>query len=111
MSNVSNLKPITHDEPNNSNEINHFSQVLKACADPLRVQILKALNSDTFGVLELTQIFDTKQSGMSHHLKVLSQSGLVEAQREGNAIFYRRPLSLNADFCLYKIEFNKGKGL
>ncbi len=75
-------------------DINRFSQLLKACADPLRVQILKALKSDTFGVLELTQIFDTKQSGMSHHLKVLSQSGLVEAQREGNAIFYRRPLNL-----------------
>lgn len=73
--------------------IHRFSQMLKACADPLRVQILKALNNDTFGVLELTQIFETKQSGMSHHLKVLSQSGLVEAQREGNAIFYRRPLN------------------
>jgi ArsR family transcriptional regulator len=73
----------------------HFSQVLKACADPLRVQILTALNDDTFGVLELTQIFETKQSGMSHHLKVLSQAGLVEAQREGNAIFYRRPLNFS----------------
>jgi len=72
-----------------------FSQVLKACADPLRVQILNALNDDTFGVLELTQIFKTKQSGMSHHLKVLNQAGLVEAQREGNAIFYRRPLNFS----------------
>ncbi len=71
-----------------------FSQVLKACADPLRVQILNALKEDTFGVLELTQIFETKQSGMSHHLKVLHQAGLVEAQREGNAIFYRRPLNM-----------------
>jgi ArsR family transcriptional regulator len=32
---------------------------------------------------------------MSHHLKVLLNSGLVETQREGNAIFYRRPV-LNA---------------
>ncbi len=90
-----------HEERNKADslfEINLFSQVLKACADPLRVQILKALNNDTFGVLELTQIFETKQSGMSHHLKVLSQAGLVEAQREGNAIFYRRPLNLDDDF-------------
>ena len=97
MSTISIIKQVPHDEPLNSDEINHFSQVLKACADPLRVQILKVLNNDTFGVLELTQIFETKQSGMSHHLKVLSQSGLVEAQREGNAIFYRRPLNLSED--------------
>ena len=68
-----------------------LSQLFKACGDPLRLQILQVLKHDTFGVLELTQLFETKQSGMSHHLKVLSNAGLVEAQREGNAIFYRRP--------------------
>lgn len=104
MSTLSKFKPITQEEPHSYNEINLFSQVLKACADPLRVQILKALNNDTFGVLELTQIFETKQSGMSHHLKVLSQSGLVEAQREGNAIFYRKPLSLSDDYDTEAIE-------
>lgn len=72
-------------------DIQALSQLLKACGDPLRVQILQVLKLDTFGVLELTQLFETKQSGMSHHLKVLSKVGLVEAQREGNAIFYRRP--------------------
>ena len=104
MSNISTLKKIIHEAPQGSDEINNFSQVLKACADPLRVQILKALNNDTFGVLELTQIFETKQSGMSHHLKVLSQSGLVEAQREGNAIFYRRPLNLTENLDAEAIE-------
>jgi len=72
-------------------KVQSFSQLLKACGDPLRVKILQVLQCDTFGVLELTQLFDTKQSGMSHHLKVLSKEGLVETQREGNAIFYRRP--------------------
>lgn len=79
-------------------DVLRFSQTLKACADPLRVQILKVLQDDAFGVLELTQIFETKQSGMSHHLKVLYQIGLVEAQREGNAIFYRRPLNISAEY-------------
>tara|TARA_R110001592_G_scaffold7126_7_gene40219 strand:- start:19944 stop:20993 length:1050 start_codon:yes stop_codon:yes gene_type:complete len=101
MQNISISNNATHEDLHKVDsfiEINLFSQALKACADPLRVQILKALNNDTFGVLELTQIFETKQSGMSHHLKVLSQSGLVEAQREGNAIFYRRPLNLDEAF-------------
>lgn len=64
----------------------------KAGGDPLRLNILRALASDSFGVLELAQIFDIGQSGMSHHLKVLSQAGLVATRREGNAIFYRRAL-------------------
>lgn len=75
-----------------------FGALLKACGDPLRVQILQVLKSDTFGVLELTQLFNTKQSGMSHHLKVLSKVGLVETQREGNAIFYRRPFDQSTDY-------------
>ena len=85
-------------------EIQNFSQVLKACSDPLRVQILQVLRLETFGVMELTQLFETKQSGMSHHLKVLNQSGLVEAQREGNAVFYRRPFSQSLEYDRAAIE-------
>lgn len=69
-----------------------LAALYKACGDPLRLEILRVLRRDTFGVLELSQMFDIRQSGMSHHLKVLSKAGLVESQREGNAIFYRRPL-------------------
>lgn len=69
-----------------------LAAVFKASGDPLRLEILRVLRRETFGVLELCQLFDSKQSGMSHHLKVLARAGLVESQREGNAIFYRRPL-------------------
>ena len=72
-----------------------LAPVFKACGDSLRLEILRVLRRDTFGVLELSQIFDMRQSGMSHHLKVLSTAGLLEPQREGNAIFYRRPLRLD----------------
>lgn len=64
----------------------------KAAGDPLRLSILQLLGQGAFGVLELCQIFAVKQSGMSHHLKVLAQAGWVSTQREGNSIFYRRPL-------------------
>lgn len=68
----------------------------KACGDPLRLEILTILGRDAYGVLELAAIFSLKQSAMSHHLKVLANAGLVETQREGNSIFYRRPLLNNA---------------
>jgi ubiquinone/menaquinone biosynthesis C-methylase UbiE/DNA-binding transcriptional ArsR family regulator len=64
--------------------------LLKAAGDSLRLEILRVLARDSFGVLELCQLFDTKQSGMSHHLKVLTNAGLLTTRREGNSIFYRR---------------------
>ena len=74
-----------------------LAPIFKASGDPLRLEILRVLRRDTFGVLELSQLFDMRQSGMSHHLKVMHKAGLVEPQREGNAIFYRRPLHLDND--------------
>ncbi len=64
--------------------------LLKASADPLRMHILKVLEFESFGVLELSQILDCKQSGMSHHLKALAGAGLVTARREANWIYYQR---------------------
>ena len=70
---------------------------LKAAGDPLRLDILRVLQHNAYGVLELGEIFETKQSGMSHHLKVLANAGLVVSRREGNTIFYRRsPLPLKS---------------
>ena len=74
-----------------------LAQAAKAAGDPLRLSILKLLGQGAFGVLELCRIFDIKQSSMSHHLKVLAQAGLASSQREGNSIFYRRPLTTGND--------------
>jgi len=64
----------------------------KAAADPLRIDIVRALRRDSFGVQELARIFAMPQPGMSHHLKVLAKSGLLTTKREGNSVFYRRAL-------------------
>lgn len=71
-----------------------LSQLLKAAGDDLRLSILQALAKDSYGVLELAEAFGVRQSGISHHLKVLAGAGLVENRREGNSIFYRRAMIL-----------------
>ncbi|QTT86423.1 ArsR/SmtB family transcription factor [Pseudomonas chlororaphis] len=73
-------------------DCDELAALCKAGGDPLRLNVLRALANDSFGVLELAQIFAIGQSGMSHHLKVLAQANLVATRREGNAIFYRRAL-------------------
>lgn len=74
-----------------------LAALLKAAGDPLRLDVLRVLSDNSFGVQELCEIFDMRQSGMSHHLKVLLQAGLVSTRREGNSVFYRRRLPARDD--------------
>ena len=67
-----------------------LEQVFRAAGDSLRMAILQVLKNDSFNVFELCSLFDVKQSAMSHHLKILVNSGLLTSRRQGNAIFYRR---------------------
>jgi len=62
----------------------------KACADPLRLRILRALRNDSLAVSELCELLGMRQPALSHHLKVLARAGLVTSRREGTSIFYRR---------------------
>jgi ubiquinone/menaquinone biosynthesis C-methylase UbiE/DNA-binding MarR family transcriptional regulator len=71
-------------------QLSALAGLCKAAADPLRLQVLRVLCKDSFGVSELCSIFDIRQPALSHHLKVLAGAGLVATRREGNSIFYRR---------------------
>ena len=71
-------------------EIDELAALNKAAADVMRLQILQLLQQDSFGVLEIADIFDVSQSRMSHHLKILASAGLLTTRKEGNSIFYRR---------------------
>ncbi|WP_299078791.1 metalloregulator ArsR/SmtB family transcription factor [uncultured Paraglaciecola sp.] len=75
-----------------ASDIDALAAHTKASADPLRLNILRILGEGSFGVLELCELFEIKQSSMSHHLKILAKAGLVTTRREGNSIFYRRSL-------------------
>ncbi len=70
----------------------HLAAICRAVADSLRLDIMRVLSNDSFGVQELASIFSMPQPGMSHHLKVLAKAGLLVTRREGNSIFYRRSL-------------------
>lgn len=77
--------------------IESLTALHKALADHLRLQILRLLKNESFGVLELCRILDIKQSALSHHLKILATSNLVSTRREGNSIFYRRAFLAEED--------------
>lgn len=70
--------------------VDQLAGLCKASAEPLRLQILRVLERDSFTVTELCQLFAIRQPALSHHLKVLSGAGLLTSRREGNSLFYRR---------------------
>ena len=66
--------------------------LLSAAGDNLRLQILRTLAQDSYGVSELCEIFSVRQSALSHHLKILIEAGLLKRKKEGTTTFYRRAL-------------------
>jgi DNA-binding transcriptional ArsR family regulator len=74
-----------------------LAELCKAGADELRLLILRLLRRDAMGVSELCEVLDVRQPALSHHLKLMSRAGLLESQRDGNHIFYRRRALLTGD--------------
>ncbi|ACQ80907.1 transcriptional regulator, ArsR family [Beutenbergia cavernae DSM 12333] len=68
------------------------SATLKALAEPLRLRMLSLLATAPTGevcVCDLADLSDVSQPTVSHHLKVLRESGIVASQRRGTWVWYR----------------------
>ena len=90
VSNASIAQPEPQADQHPEQQLAALAGLCKASSDPLRLQVLRVLERDSFGVSELCGLFDIRQPALSHHLKVLANAGLVATRREGNSIFYRR---------------------
>ena len=67
-----------------------LAATFKALADPTRVSIVSRLAAgDTCCMCDLTDAFQLSQPTVSHHLRVLRDAGLVEAERRGTWAYYR----------------------
>ncbi|TVP96093.1 MAG: ArsR family transcriptional regulator [Acholeplasmatales bacterium] len=70
-----------------------LERVFKALADKNRLNILKLLRQGERCGCDLLDRLDISQPTLSHHLKVLSEAGLVNSVRQGNRIEYRVALA------------------
>ena len=71
---------------------NTVASTLKALADPLRLRMLSAISTSAGGevtVGELATLTEVSQPTVSHHLRVLRESGLLAADRRGTSVWYR----------------------
>ena len=61
---------------------------VKALADETRLRIVRILMTGSYNVNELVSILSMGQSRVSRHLRILSDAGLVRAQRQGTWVYY-----------------------
>ncbi|MGB3186595.1 MAG: metalloregulator ArsR/SmtB family transcription factor [Ornithinimicrobium sp.] len=69
-----------------------LAPLFKALGDPVRLRLMSMIASHPAGeacVCDLIGDFDLSAPTISHHLKVLRDSGLVTSQRRGTWVYYR----------------------
>ena len=62
---------------------------LKALGDPIRLQIIRAVQTGPLSVTDIAELLEMDVTKVSHHLRVLFHSRLVTSERDGKFIYYR----------------------
>jgi ArsR family transcriptional regulator, arsenate/arsenite/antimonite-responsive transcriptional repressor len=65
-----------------------IDDTMRALADPTRREILRSLRSNDLSAGDIAAQFDMTAPSISHHLNVLKDAGLVQAERNGRHIIY-----------------------
>ena len=79
-------------EPLTDDQAADLAKLFKAMADPVRLRLLSLIASHDGGeacVCDLTDAFALTGPTISHHLKVLRESGLITGERRGTWVYYR----------------------
>jgi DNA-binding transcriptional ArsR family regulator len=63
---------------------------LKAAADPTRLRILALLRTGPLCVCQLTAVLRASQPAVSRHLGLLRRASLIDSDRRGQWVWYRR---------------------
>ena len=72
------------------------ASLFRLLGDDARLRLLRLLTAERLNVSELTGILGIAQSGVSRHLGLLKDAGLIVEQREGGYTYFRPSSSLLA---------------
>jgi SAM-dependent methyltransferase len=70
-------------------DMKEASALYRLLGDEARLRLLRVLSQDRFNVTELTGVLGLAQSGVSRHLGLLKDAGLVVEERDGAYTYYR----------------------
>jgi len=84
--------PPLSEAPLAADDAESVAAALRVLADPSRLRLLSLIQAQPGGeacVCNLTEPLGLSQPTVSHHLKVLTQAGLLEREQRGRWAYYR----------------------
>src|SRR5262252_8687632 len=70
-------------------DVKEASALYRLLGDEARLRLLRVLSAERLNVTELTGVLGLAQSGVSRHLGLLKDAGLVAEERDGGFSYYR----------------------
>ncbi len=75
-----------------------LNETIRALGDPTRREILKLLREGDLQAGEIAAEFPITAASVSHHLSILREAGLVQAERDGRNVVYSLNSTVFQDF-------------
>ena len=69
-------------------DVEDIAFIFKVLSDPIRIGILKALNTDNLCVCVFVEVTNQRYSFLSYHLKLLKDAKLVDYKKQGKFFMY-----------------------
>ncbi len=82
----------------------NVANVLSQMSDPTRMRIFWLLCHYEGCVINISSIMGMSSPAVSHHLRSLKESGLIENRRVGKEVYYKAVNTPEADFLHHTIE-------
>ena len=86
-----------------------MNTVFKALNDPTRREILELLKEKELTAGEIAEQFNMSWPSISHHLDLLKQAKLVEAEKDGQYIYYSLNISVVDEIIKWIMQFKTKK--
>ena len=83
-----------------------MNTLFKALNDKTRREILELLKKKDMTASEIAEYFDISKPSISHHLDLLKQAELIDADKQGQFIFYSLNTSVVDEIIKWFIQLN-----
>ena len=86
-----------------------MNQLFKALNDSTRRAILELLRDGEMTAGDIADRFHISKPSISHHLDLLKQAGLVEAEKDGQFIYYTLNTTVVDEIAKWFMQFRSKK--